>query len=182
MVGAHNGSHGVGKRHLLQNLRPHDGVNLHLLEFFGSEAAGLVDDVVGNRQFSNIVQKSGGPQGIQVLGAQFHILGDLDGIGAHTMQVGMGGVVLGVDGQRQSLDGAQMQGADLFDVALLGFHVRRLHFGAFFRVLQAAQVKMIGTIDPEHDGHDEERVLPAHVAIAEAHQAHDGRAHQVIRK
>ncbi len=56
MMRAHNGSHRVREAHALQNLRAHHRVDLHLLELFPCQFAGLRDDMFRNRELSDIVQ------------------------------------------------------------------------------------------------------------------------------
>jgi hypothetical protein len=88
-------------------------MDFHLLELFRREPAGLVDDVIRHRQLADVVQQGRGAKSIHVLLVQFQFLGYLHGIGAHAVQVLVGGVILGVDGQGQRLDGAQVERADL---------------------------------------------------------------------
>ena len=98
-------------------------MNLHLLELFRSEAARFVDDVIGHGQLADVVQQSRGAQCVHFLLAQSKLLGDLHRVGAHTVQMLVRGVVLGVDGQGQTLNGAQVKRAHLFHMVLLGLHV-----------------------------------------------------------
>ena len=60
------GTTGYGKSHLFQDLRAHNGMDLHLLELFGGQLAGFRNDVLGNGQLADVVQQSGGAQGVQV--------------------------------------------------------------------------------------------------------------------
>ena len=98
------------------------------------------------------------------------------------MQMLMRGVILGVDGQGQSLDGAQVERTDLFHMKLLGYYLLRFDLDTLLLLLQTAQVQLIGPVDHVHDGHDQERVLPAHIAVAEVHGAHQSSAGQVVWK
>ena len=74
---------------------------------------------------------------LQFLRAQAHLLADFDRIDADAPQVLVGGVVLGLDGQSQRLDGAQVQAGH-------GLHVPSL-------VLQAGQIKLVRTVDQIND-------------------------------
>ena len=56
------------------------------------------------------------------------------------------GVILGLDGQRQRLDGSQMQRSHLFGVLLFVFH--------------APQIEVIGAVDQIHDRDGQQRGLP----------------------
>jgi len=49
-------------------------MDFHLLELFRREPAGLVDDVVRNRQLADVVEQGRGAQSIHVLLVQFHFL------------------------------------------------------------------------------------------------------------
>ena len=57
----------IGKLHLLQDLGPNQGVDFHLFELFVGELSGFRDDVLGDGQFTDIVQHGGCAQGIQFL-------------------------------------------------------------------------------------------------------------------
>ena len=108
----------IGEGDSIENIGADDGMNLHLLELFRRQAPGLVNDVIGHSQFANIVEKGGGSQGIRFVLAQREFLGDFRGVSSHAMQMLMSRVILGVNGERQAFDGAEVKGADLFDVAL----------------------------------------------------------------
>ena len=75
---------------------------------------------------------------------------DLDGVDLHALQVVVRGVVLGVDGQGQRLDGSQVQ--------------RRHLFGVIVLVVQPAQIQPVGAVDQVDDGNDQHRALPSEVA------------------
>ena len=67
MVAAHNGGDRIGKRHPLQNFRSHDGMHLHFFELFRRQASGLVDDLLGHREFADIVQERSRAQRLDLL-------------------------------------------------------------------------------------------------------------------
>ena len=98
--------------------------------------------------------------------AQF--LGYFDGINSHPLQVIVGGVVLGFDGQRQRFNGAQVQSGHLLHVALL--------------VFKFSQIQPIRAVNQVDDGHDEQRSFPSELAVEPADHPGEGRAHQVIRE
>jgi hypothetical protein len=91
-------------------------MNLHLLELFGRQTSGLRDDVFGNRQFANVMQQRRGVQRFQFRASHAQFLGYFNGINPNPLQVFVRGLVFGFDGQRQRLNGAQMQIGDFFDV------------------------------------------------------------------
>ncbi len=102
-------------------------MDLHLFEFFGSQASWLGNDVFGNGQLADIVKQGGGLQSIELFLADAHLLADLGRINAHPLQVGGGGSVLGFDRERERLDRPQMQTGDFFDVGLVGFKPVQRH-------------------------------------------------------
>ena len=51
-------------------------------------------------------------------------------------------VVLGIDGQGKAFDGAQVERAYLFHMALFGGHLQFFDFNALFLLLQPAQVEL----------------------------------------
>jgi hypothetical protein len=182
MMRAHDGSHGIGKSHAFEDICADSRVNLHLLEFFRSETPRFVDDVIGNRQFADVVQQRRGPNSIHVLLAEREFLSDLDGIGSHAMQMLVRGVILGVNCQRKALDGAQMEGAHLFHMASLSLHLLLFNLKALLLILQPAQVKAIRPVDDIHDRHDKKGILPTDIPVAEVNDADQGSPGQVIRQ
>ena len=56
------------------------------------------------------------------------------------MQMFVRGVIFGVDGKGQSLDGAHMQRRDLLDVPFFRLHLELLGFDPFFFQLQPTQI------------------------------------------
>ena len=166
VVGPHDRHHRIREAHALQNLRPHHGVDFHLFEFFRRQPSRLRDDVLGHGEFADIVQQRRGLQRFHLRRSYAQFLGDFDGIDPHPLQVVMGGVVLGLDGQRQSFNGAHVQSRHLFDVALF--------------VFQFSQVQPVRAVDQVHHGHGEKRRFPSERAVEPADHAGDGGAHQVI--
>jgi len=97
VVGAHDRNHGIREANSFENFRSHHRVNLHLLEFFGSQPARLRDDVFGNCQLADIVQQRGRVQSFQLRAFHAQFLGNLDGINSHALQVRMRGLVFGLN-------------------------------------------------------------------------------------
>src|SRR5207237_1350242 len=133
VVGADDGHDRVRKADAFQNLCPDQGVNLHLLELFGSEASGFGDNVLGDGKLANVVQQGGRVQGFQLGAANAQFLGDFDGVDAHTLQVIVRGLVLSFDRERQGFDGTKVEVRHFLDVAFL--------------VLKFAEVKAVGAVD-----------------------------------
>ena len=67
VVGADDRCDWIRKCDALQNFRPDEWMYLHLLEFFWGEFAGLVDDLFGHCQFSDVVQQGGGPESLNLI-------------------------------------------------------------------------------------------------------------------
>ncbi len=162
----HDGSHRVGKAHALQNFGAHHRVDLHLLELFAGQLSGFRDDVLGHRQLSDVVQHRGRAQRFQLRFVQAQFLAHLHRVDLHALQMIVRGVILGLDGQRESFDGSQVQRRHLLGVLLL--------------VLHPAQIEVIGAVDQIYDGDGQQRGLPAEMSIDGAGRAHDQRAQQII--
>ncbi len=119
--------------YLLQNLRPNNGMDLHLLEFFRRKLAGFRNNMFRNRQLADIVQHRSRLQRLSFVFAQTQIPRQFHGVNPHPLQVIAGSLILGLDRQRQSLDSSQVK---------IGKFLRVL----FFR-LKLSEVK---TIRPVH--------------------------------
>ena len=66
MVTAHDGDDRVREIDALQNFRADDRVDFHLFKFFRGQLAGFGNNVFRDRQFADIVQESGGVEGLHV--------------------------------------------------------------------------------------------------------------------
>ena len=168
MVSAYDRHHGIGEANSFQNFRSHDGVNLHLLELFRRQPAGFRNDMFGHRQLANVVQQRGGMQGFQFAALHAQLLGYLDGVDANPLQVIVSGLVFGFNGQRQGLNGSQMQVRNLFHMPLL--------------VLQLGQIQAVGTVDKVNGGDEQQRSLPVKRMIKPADHTRDTGSKQVIRE
>ena len=84
-------------------------MDFHLLEFFRRQAPRLVDDVFGNCQFADVMEQGSRTQSFDFILGEPEFLRDRNREYAHALQVLVRSVVLGFDGQRQGLDGAQVQ-------------------------------------------------------------------------
>ena len=175
MVRADDGSDRIRELNALQNLRAHHGMNLHLLEFFRGELAGLGDDVFRHGELADIVQQGGGAQRFHFLFGEAQFFGDFDGINAHALQVIVRSVVLGFDGQGQSFDGAEVQRGNVFCVALFDFDL-----GFFSGKL--GEIEMVGAVDPVNEGQNQERSLPANAFAEQADSEHHGGSNHVKGK
>jgi hypothetical protein len=82
------------------------------------------------------------------------------------------GVVLGFDGQRQALDGAQVEGGNLFGVPF--FNLDLLLFRR-----QLGEIEMIRAIDPVDQRQNQKRSLPSHLFAEETHRKHHRSAHHI---
>ncbi len=110
-----------------QNLGADQRVGFELFELFAGEFAGLGDDVFGDGQFADVVEQGGGLQRLQVLSGYAEFTAEFHGVDLDALQVVVGGMVLGVNRQCQSLNGAQVQRGHLLGVVLFGFQFLQVH-------------------------------------------------------
>src|SRR5665213_4114186 len=96
------------------------------------------------------------------------------------MQMFMGGVVLGVNRERQAFNGAQMQRTYLLHMQLFCDHLQLFNLDTFLLILKPAKVETVRAVDHVHDRHDHERTLPTDETIEEADGAYEGSAGQII--
>src|SRR5205814_8528389 len=122
----------------------------------------------GDGEFANVVQHGGRTNGIQLSVVHAEVLGNLDRIDLDATQMIVGGVIFRFDSQRKRLDGAQVQRSDFL--------------GVVFLRLEAAQVGLIGPVDPINDGESQKAELPADQPVDGAHSTSDQRTEQVIRE
>ncbi len=166
VMGSDDGHNRVRELHPFQNFRAHGRVDLHLLELFGRQAAWFRNNLLGNRQLANVMQQGCGLQSIHLAGLDLELLAHFDGVDADSLQMIVRGLILGLDGQRQRLNGSHVQVGHLFHVP--------------FFVRQFAQVEAVGTVDEVHHRKRQQRRLPVGEAVQPAHHSHQARAHQVI--
>ena len=100
MVRLHDRHHGIRKLNPLEDFSPYQRVNLHLFKLFGTQAAGLRNNVFRHRQFADVMEQRGSVYRLQIVGAQIQFAGQFRGIYSHPLEMVMGGVVLGFNGQR----------------------------------------------------------------------------------
>ena len=168
MVRADNGHHRIRKAHSLQDLRADDRVDLHFLEFLRRQPARLRNDVLRNRQFPNVVQQGCRLQRLALFGRDLEILGDLERVDAHPLQVVVRGLVLGFDRQSQRFDGAHVQVGDFLYVPLF--------------IFQLAQIQPIRAVDQVHHRQNQQRRLPVGEVVQPTHHPGYPCPHQVVRE
>ncbi len=127
---ANDGNHRIGELHTFQNFGADDGMDLHLVELFRSQAAGLGNDVLRHREFADIVQDGSGLQSLFLFARKTEFARDFPRVDLHPRQVIVSGVVLGFDRQGQRFDGAQMQ--------------PRHRLGVLPLIIQPADIQAIG--------------------------------------
>ena len=147
-------------------------MDLHLLDFFRSQAARLIDDVLGNRELANVVQQRGGAQGFDFVFRQAQFFGDFDSEHTHTLEMFMRRMILSLDRERQALDGAQVERGHILGVLFFDLDL-------FLFRRQLGQIEVIGAVDPIDERQNKERRLPSHLFAEEADRENDGRAHHV---
>src|SRR5260370_23699569 len=67
IVCANNGHHRVGKVDLFENLRPNDGMDLHLFKLFWGQFSWLRDDVFRDRKLAYVIQNLRGARGLRLV-------------------------------------------------------------------------------------------------------------------
>jgi hypothetical protein len=170
---ADDGNDRVRELDALEDLGPDDGVDLHLLELFLGQFAGLGDDVLGDGKFADVVENAGGEKGLEFLVDEAEFLADFGAVDLDALEMVVGSLILGFDGESESLDGAQVEGGHLLGVVALDLNL--VFFG-----FQTAEVKAVGAVDEVDDGDDEDGGLPAGDEGDGPEQAGDGGAEQVI--
>src|SRR3977135_1361623 len=80
-----------------------------LPDLFGRERAGLRQNVFGDGELPDVVQQSGGLDRVHVGGRESEPLGQADRARLHALDVLLAGLILGVDGARERLNGREMQ-------------------------------------------------------------------------
>ena len=121
-----------------------------------------------HRKFPDVVQQRGGVQSFQFRPFHAQFFRHFDGIDADALQVLVRGMVLGFNGQSQSLNGPQMQVRHFLDVAFL--------------VLQFAEVKAVRAVDQVNRRHQEQRRFPVESLVEPRNRAGDPGSHQVVRE
>ncbi len=117
------------RKHIFQlRNRTHDvgafgGVRLHDVEFFRRQRAGLFQNTVINADLADVMQQRSDAQLIQIIGWQFHFLGNDAGIFRHAPRVTTRIRILFVDGGRKHADGADKQFAIFFGGFLQPFDI-----------------------------------------------------------
>ena len=125
--------HRIGKRHAADDFGADLRVDADLLEFFLRQRPGLRQDVLGNRQLADVVQQRRGLDALDLGLGHAERAREPGGVDLDAADVALRGLILGVDRQRQRLDGRQVQVRHLPHVPLL--------------VLDAAHVDLVGAID-----------------------------------
>jgi hypothetical protein len=116
---ADDGHDRVGEVDGREDVGPDARVLLHLVELGVRQLAGLVEDVLGNRELSQVVQQRGGLDGLQfAFVPDADHLGEADGVRLHAPDVPVRHLVLGVDRHGQRLDGREVEGVEVFEVAV----------------------------------------------------------------
>ena len=167
-MGAHDWHDRIRETNALQNLGADQRMNLHLLEFFRREAAGLRDDVFRHGKFSDVVQQRGSVQRLKFRPNYTQFFGYFNGIDADALQVLVRRVIFGFNRQRQGLNRPKMQVRHFLDVAFL--------------VLQLTQVQTIGAVDEINRRHEHQRCFPVESFVEPRNRAGDSRSHQVVRE
>src|SRR5208337_4486118 len=86
----------VGELHAFEDFRSDKRMNLHFLEFFRRQAAWFRNDMFGDRELSDVMQQGSGLQGLHFVMLDVEVLRDLNGIDAHSLQVIVSSLILGL--------------------------------------------------------------------------------------
>ena len=135
--------HRVRERHRADDLGADLGVDADLLELLLRQRSRLRQDVLGHGQLADIVEQGRRLHALDLVVGHAQRPGDAGGVDLHAADVALGGLVLGVDGQRQRFDRGQVQVRHLLHVSPL--------------VLDASQVDLVGAVSEVQRGEDEER-------------------------
>ncbi len=146
----------IGKRHRRDNLGAHLRMHLHPLELFVGQRTGLRQDVLRHGELADVVQQRRRPDALDVGRRHAHDARQPSGMHLDATDARGRRLVLGVDGQRQRLDGRQV-------------HVRHLA-GASPFVFHAIGVDPVGPVR-QVERTDQQRRQPG----ALARQQHRGR-------
>ena len=100
---------GPGERDRVEDGRADLRVLLDLGELLLRQPPRLEQDVLRDAEFADVVQQRPGRQAVQVVPGQPHVPGGGDGVALDAQDVLVGVLVLGVNGEREALDGRQVQ-------------------------------------------------------------------------
>jgi hypothetical protein len=99
---ANYGSDWILELNPFQNLRAHHGMDLHLLEFFRGEFAGLGNYTFRNGKLANIVQHGRRLQWFHFEVGELQLFCDFGSVDMHTLQMIVHGLILRIDDQREA--------------------------------------------------------------------------------
>ena len=105
VVAPHGTDHRRRELHRLQNADAQLGVALDQRELVVGEASRLVQNVLGNRDLPDVVEGRAGRDRADFLVGQSQLLGERDGDQLDALDVLLGVLVFGVDGEREGFDG-----------------------------------------------------------------------------
>jgi len=109
---AHNRNHGIRKVHTTEQLGSYNRVNFHLVEFSRGQWTGLVENVRGHSELSDVMQQSGAANQLHAVRRQSHRLSDAEGRIGNAHRMPKGEVGLRIDDIGKGL-------ADLIDLTRL---------------------------------------------------------------
>src|SRR6185312_3859348 len=168
MVGSNDRHNRIGKPYPLQDVGPDNRMNFHLVEFFGGQLTRFVDDMFGDREFSDVVQQCRGKDRLHLRLVQPHRLANLCNVDTDPQQMLVGIVVLGLDGHRQAFDRPEVQGLGLFKMRLA--------------VLHRFYLRVICTVDRVNDRNQQQRSDPTVFQADEVDSCGEHRTHQIKRQ
>src|SRR5207253_4023916 len=87
VVGAHNRNDRIRELHPLKDFRTNERMDLHALEFFGSQPPGLGDDVLRDGQLADIMKNCGRAKSFEIGFRQAHFLSNGNSIDLHAAAV-----------------------------------------------------------------------------------------------
>ena len=112
--------HSIGKRHVADDLGADLRVGLDLLELLLREPARLRQDVLGNRQLPDVVEKCSRLHPLDLAVAHTHRLRQAGRVGVYAADVVLRClIILGVDRDGEGLDGGEVQIGHLLHVAFM---------------------------------------------------------------
>src|SRR6266571_5952009 len=137
MVIANDIFYGVREVDSFQNIAADRGMNLHLGELRFSKFSGLVEDVLGNGELSDVMQQRAGNKGSDFLIAHLEEFAHLSPVELRTPYVTMRSLVLRINGDCQRLDRIHMKLGNLFRVfEFVGFSTRHFAEPLFIKAIE----------------------------------------------
>ena len=127
MMMAYGRHDGVVKPYFFEDRRPDDRMDLCFFEFGGGQRAGLAQNMIGHRQFADVMEQCSGPQGVYLTFAEAHRGPQPDRVDLRAADVAAADLVACVDRRSQCLDRCQLDAACLHYLRRLDGQAAEVH-------------------------------------------------------